>query len=52
MFQTKVVQKIKTQILRSVTFSRKSCLFEIMWKTYGAMGQAKAENIIWRMRIA
>jgi len=32
MFQTKVVEKIKTPILYSVTFFKKSCLYEIMWK--------------------
>jgi hypothetical protein len=31
MFQTKVVQKIKTHILYSVTYFRKSCRYEIMW---------------------
>jgi len=31
-FQTKVVQKIKTHILRSVNSVRKSTFYEIMWK--------------------
>jgi len=30
-FRTKVVEKIKTPTLCSVTFFRKSCLFRIMW---------------------
>ena len=30
--QTKVAGKIKTHILRSVKFSRKSFLYDIMWK--------------------
>jgi len=32
MFQTKVVNDIKTHILYSITFFRKSALYEIMWK--------------------
>jgi len=32
MFQTKVVEKIKTLILCSVTFYFKSCRFSDMWK--------------------
>jgi hypothetical protein len=30
MFQMKVVEKIQTHILCSVTFSRKSCVYEVM----------------------
>ena len=34
MFQTKVVEKIKTHILRSVTFfSESRAVYEIMWKS-------------------
>ena len=53
MFQTKVVEKIKTHILCSVTFffeNRAVC--EIMWKKYCRVGQFTGDNIIWRMRIA
>jgi hypothetical protein len=32
MFQTKVVEKIKTDILYSVTFSRNRAVYGIMWK--------------------
>jgi len=32
MFQTKAVVKLKTRILHSITFFRKSALYEIMWK--------------------
>ena len=32
MFQTKVVEKIKTHISCSVTFFWKSDIYEIMWK--------------------
>jgi len=45
MFQTKVVEKIKTHILCSVTFSRKSCR---LWDNVGKYcreGQAKDDNM-------
>jgi hypothetical protein len=32
MFQTKAVEKIKTQILHSITFSENRVVYEIMWK--------------------
>jgi hypothetical protein len=32
MFQTKVVEKIKTHILFSVTFPENRAVYEIMWK--------------------
>ena len=32
MFQLKVVEKIKTHISCSILFSRKWCLYEIIWK--------------------
>ena len=32
MFQTKVVQKIKTRILRSISFSENRAVYEVMWK--------------------
>jgi hypothetical protein len=32
MFQTKVVQKIKTHILRQITFFDNRTVYEIMWK--------------------
>jgi len=52
MFQTKVVQKIKTHILCSVTFPRKSCpLWDNVGK-YGRAGQATDDSIVRRMRIA
>jgi hypothetical protein len=50
MFQTKVIQKIKTHILCSITFSRKSCrLWDIVEK-YGTARQTTDDNIIRRMR--
>jgi hypothetical protein len=32
MFQTKVVEKIKTHVLDSITFSENRAIYEIMWK--------------------
>ena len=52
MFQTKVVQKIKTHILCSITFSRKSCRLWDNVEKYGTARQATDDNIIRRMRFA
>jgi len=51
MFQTKVVEKMKTHVLWSVTFSENR-VNEIMWKKYGRGGQDIHDNIIWRMHFA
>jgi hypothetical protein len=52
MFQTKVVEKIKTHILCSVTFFWKSCrLWDILDKL-GTARQATDDKIIRRMRFA
>ena len=51
MFQRKVVQKIKTHILRSVThFFENRALYEIMWKNVVEL--ERPQITIWRMRIA
>ena len=51
MFQTEVVQKIKTRILCSVIFFFNRAVCEIMWKN--VIEQDKPQmTIIWRMRIA
>jgi len=51
MFQTKVVEKIKTRILCSVTFFfRKSCRLSDNVGKYGTAGQATMT--MWRLRIA
>jgi hypothetical protein len=52
MFQTKVVEKIKTHILCSITFSRKSCRLWDNVEKYGGATQATVDNIIRRMRFA
>jgi hypothetical protein len=52
MFQTKVIEKIKTHILCSITFLRKSCRLWDNVEKYDIVGQAAVDNIIWRMRIA
>jgi hypothetical protein len=50
MFQTKAVEKTKTHILCSITFLKKSCLYEKMWKNTVERGRPQMK--IWRMRIA
>ena len=52
MFQTKVVQKIKTQILCSVTFFSFEirAVYEIMWKII--VQRDRPQMAIWRMRVA
>ena len=51
MFQTKVVQNIKTYILRSVTFFFENrAVYEIMWKNI--VERDGPQMTIWRMRIA
>jgi len=45
MFQTKVVEKIKTHILYSTTFSENYDVYGIMWKKkYGRTRQVTDEN--------
>jgi hypothetical protein len=51
MFQTKVVDEIKTLILCSVTFSWKSCCFWHNVEKYGRARQATCDNIMWCMSI-
>ena len=50
MFQTKVVEKIKTRFLCSATFSENRAVYEIMWKNM--VDPDRPETTIWRMRIA
>jgi len=49
MFQTKVVEKIKTHILYSVNFSENRTLYEIMWKN--TVERDGPQMAIWRMRV-
>jgi hypothetical protein len=51
MFQTTVLEKIKTHILCSITFSRKWCRLWDNVKKYGKTRVATDDNIIRRMRI-
>jgi hypothetical protein len=51
-FRRKVVEKIKTHILYSITFSRKSCRLWDNVEKWGRARQATDENIIRRMRVA
>ena len=48
MFQTKVVKKIKTHILCSVPFSRKSCRLCDNVEKYGGAREAGDDNIVAR----
>jgi len=51
MFQTKVVEKIKTHILCSVTFfSQNRAVYEIMWENI--VERDGPQMTIWHMRIA
>jgi hypothetical protein len=51
MFQTKVAEKIKTRILRSITFCAENlAIYRIMRKN--AVEPNMPQTIIWRMRIA
>jgi hypothetical protein len=52
MFQAKVLSKIKTHILCSKTFSRKSCRLWDNVEKYGRAGQATDDNIIRHMGFA
>jgi len=46
MFQTKVVEKIETRILCSITsFPEYRAVYEKMWKKYSAAGQATDDNV-------
>ena len=51
MFHTKLLEKIKAHFLDSITFSENCAIYENVEK-YGRAGQAKEDNIIWRMRPA
>ena len=50
MFQTKVVKKIKTHILCSITFFENRAVYEIMWKS--TVERGRPQMTTWRMRIA
>jgi len=50
MFQTKVVEKIKTHILCSVTYFPKIVPFEMMCKN--TVERCRPQMTVWRMRIA
>jgi hypothetical protein len=52
MFRTKVVEKIKTHILCSITFFLKSCRLGDNVEKYGTARQATDGDIIPRMRFA
>jgi len=45
MFQTKVVEKLKTHILCFVTFSKNIAVYEIMQEIYNRAGQATDDDM-------
>ena len=47
-----VEEKVKTQILCPVKFSRKRAAYKIMWKKYGTAGESTDDKITRRMRFA
>jgi hypothetical protein len=49
MFWTKVVEELKTYILYSMTFFRKSCHLWDNVEKYGRARQATDDNIKWHM---
>ena len=51
MFQTKVVEKIKTHISCSITFPKSSRLWDNVGK-YGRARHDADDNVMWRMRLA
>ena len=46
----KVVEKLKTHFLYSVTFFENLAVYEITWKRF--VDRGKSHKAIWRMRIA
>jgi len=46
MFQTNVVEAIRTHVLGSVTFLRNCAVCEITWKKYCRGGQATDDNMV------
>jgi len=52
MFQTKAVKKIKTRILCSITFSRKSCHLLNNMEKYTKAREATDNSIIWYRQYA
>jgi len=51
MFQTNIVEKIKTHILCSITFFPQNCaIYEIMWEN--VVEPDRPQMTIWRVRFA
>jgi len=50
MYLTKVVEKIKTNILHSITFSKNHTVYKTMWKLM--VQPDRPQMIIWHMYIA
>jgi hypothetical protein len=52
MYQIKLVEKIKSHILCSVTFYKNRVMYEIKWKNIVEIDRLTDDFIIWRMRFA
>ena len=52
MFQTKVVEIVKTHILCPITFSENCAVYEITWKNVVKLDRSQDENIIQCMHFA
>jgi len=53
MFRTKVTEKMKKDILCSITsFSEFRAVYVILWKEYDKATQAAVDSTTWRMRVA
>jgi hypothetical protein len=50
MFQTKVVEKMKTHLVFSNFFFENRAVYEIMWENIVELG--RPQMTIWRMRVA
>jgi hypothetical protein len=50
MFQIKVVEKIKTNILHSITFSENRYICEVTWKNIAELD--RLQITIWHMHLA
>jgi hypothetical protein len=50
MFQTEIIESIKTHTFQSIKFSENRTLYEIMWGKYDRATQATNDNIMMRKK--
>ena len=46
LFETKVVQEIKTCFVFSIFFFENDVIYEIVWENYGTVAQATNDNMV------